>query len=129
MVTAATRLIPVAAPSHKVAAEALISEYLQWVAGVARVILLPKELRGSPYDYDAALRASVGNKAEAVLIFSSGAFFPGRFTLMSAIQKHRLPPHGFRPVSGCRGDALLRRELYAHVRAGSRIRRPHSQGP
>jgi putative ABC transport system substrate-binding protein len=63
----------------------------QDVANSLGVILLPHELRGSPYDYDAALRASVGNKAEAVLILSSGAIFPGRFTLMSAIQKHRLP--------------------------------------
>lgn len=55
------------------------------------VTLLPQELRGSPYDYDAALRAAASDKAEAALILSSGAFFPGRFTLMSAIQKHRLP--------------------------------------
>ena len=47
--------------------------------------------RGQPYDYDGALRVAAGDKADAVLILSSGAFFVGRFILMGAIRKHRLP--------------------------------------
>jgi putative ABC transport system substrate-binding protein len=55
------------------------------------VVLLPKELRGDAYDYESALLASVRDKADAVLILSSGAFVMGRFTMMAAVQKYRLP--------------------------------------
>lgn len=55
------------------------------------VTLLPQELRGTTYDYDGALRAAINEKAQAVLILSSGRFFPDRFTIMNAIQKYRLP--------------------------------------
>ena len=53
--------------------------------------LVPYELRGTPSDFDAALRASVKAKAQAVLVLSSGNFFPGRDKLAQAAQASRLP--------------------------------------
>lgn len=72
-------------------------EAAQSAAKTLGVSLLPQELSGNPYDFDGAVRNAVGDKAEAVLILSSGSFFPARFTLMSAIQKHRLPSMGSLP--------------------------------
>ena len=49
----------------------------QSAAKALGVTLLPQELRGQPYDYDGALRVAAGDKADAVLMLSSGAFFVG----------------------------------------------------
>ena len=63
----------------------------QSAAKTLGVTLLPQELRGDPYDYDGALRAATNEKVEAVLILSSGRFFPDRFKLMETVQRYRLP--------------------------------------
>lgn len=55
------------------------------------IALLPHELRGSPYDFEAALSAAASAKAQAVLALSSGAFFPSRDKWIGAASKHRLP--------------------------------------
>ncbi len=56
-----------------------------------RIELLPHELRGSPYDFEAALSAAASAKAQAVLALTSGAFFPLRDQWIGAALKHRLP--------------------------------------
>jgi len=66
-------------------------EVAQSAAKALGVTLLSQELRGYSYDYDGALRVAMQAQARAVLILSSGRFFPDRFTLLSAIQKYRLP--------------------------------------
>ena len=55
------------------------------------IALLPHELRGSPYDFEAALSAAASAKAQAVLALSSGAFFPSRDKWIGAASQHRLP--------------------------------------
>jgi putative ABC transport system substrate-binding protein len=55
------------------------------------VTLLPQELRGTPYDYEGALRAATREKANAVLILSSGEFFFDRFKIMNSTRQLRLP--------------------------------------
>jgi len=55
------------------------------------IALLPHELRGSPYDFEAALDAAAAAKAQAVLALSSGAFFALRDKMIGAASKHRLP--------------------------------------
>ena len=55
------------------------------------IVLLPHELSGSPYDFEAALGAAALAKAQAVLALSSGAFFTLRDRMIGAAHKHRLP--------------------------------------
>lgn len=55
------------------------------------IVLLPHELSGSPYDFEAALGAAASAKAQAVLALSSGAFFALRDSMIGAAHKHRLP--------------------------------------
>jgi putative ABC transport system substrate-binding protein len=55
------------------------------------IALLPHELRGSPYDFEAALSATAAAKAQAVLALSSGTFFMLRDQMIGAANKHRLP--------------------------------------
>ena len=55
------------------------------------IVLLPHELSGSPYDFEAALGAAASAKAQAVLALSSGAFFTLRDRMIGAALKHRLP--------------------------------------
>jgi putative ABC transport system substrate-binding protein len=61
------------------------------------VTLLPRELQGDPYDFEGAVRSAAADQADAVLILSSGAFYPARHILMNAIQQHRLPSMGSLP--------------------------------
>ena len=61
------------------------------VAAKLGIELLPHELRGSPYDVEAALGAAASAKAQAVLVLSSGAFFVLRDKLIAAAHRHRLP--------------------------------------
>lgn len=61
------------------------------VATKLGIALLPYELRGSPYDFEAALSAAASAKAQAVLALSSGAFFPSRGKWIGAASQHRLP--------------------------------------
>jgi putative ABC transport system substrate-binding protein len=55
------------------------------------ITLLPHELHGSPYDFEAALGAAAAARAQAVLALSSGAFFALRDKMIGAASKHRLP--------------------------------------
>ena len=55
------------------------------------ITLLSHELRGNPYDFDAALAAAASNKAQAVLALSSGAFFPSRDRWIGTARKYTLP--------------------------------------
>lgn len=61
------------------------------VAAKLGVALLPQHLRGSPYDFEAALAASASAKAQAVLALSSGAFFASREKWISSAHKLGLP--------------------------------------
>jgi len=61
------------------------------VAAKLGIALLPYELRGNPYDFEAALGAAATAKAQAVLALSSGAFFVGREKWIGAAHKLRLP--------------------------------------
>ena len=61
------------------------------VAAKLGIALLPQELRGNPYDFDAALEASASAKAQAVLALSSGAFFASREKWIGAAHRLRLP--------------------------------------
>lgn len=63
----------------------------QRVAKTLGITVLPQELRDPPYDCDGALRSATNEKAEAVLILSSGAFFQDRFRILNAMQRYRLP--------------------------------------
>jgi putative ABC transport system substrate-binding protein len=55
------------------------------------IMLLPHEMRSSPYDFEAALGAAAAAKAQAVLALSTGAFFVLRDKMIGAALKHRLP--------------------------------------
>ena len=55
------------------------------------IALLPHEMRGNPYDFEAALAATAAGKALAVLVLSSGPFFRLRDKMIGAALKHRLP--------------------------------------
>jgi putative ABC transport system substrate-binding protein len=61
------------------------------VAAKLGIALLPQQLRGNPYDFDAALAASASARAQAVLALSSGAFFGPRKRWIAAAHKLRLP--------------------------------------
>ena len=61
------------------------------------ITLLPRELQGNPYDFEGAVQSAANDRADAVLILSSGVFFPARHILMDAIRKHRLPSMGSVP--------------------------------
>ena len=63
----------------------------QGVAGGLGLTLLPHELRGNVYDFEAAFGAAAAQKAGAVLLLSSGAFFPWREKMMGIALKFRLP--------------------------------------
>jgi putative ABC transport system substrate-binding protein len=53
--------------------------------------LLPHELSGGNYDFEAALRAAAKENAQAVLAFTSGAFLASRREWIGAAGRHRLP--------------------------------------
>jgi putative ABC transport system substrate-binding protein len=61
------------------------------IAGGLGILLLPQELKGSPYDFEAALDAAAANKAHAALALSSGAFFPTRDRWIAAARERGLP--------------------------------------
>jgi len=63
----------------------------QQAAKLLGIELLPHELSGSNYNFEAALGAAVTEKAQAVLAFTSGAFFASRHKWIGAASKHRLP--------------------------------------
>ena len=53
--------------------------------------LLPAALSGASYDFDAAAATARAKRAKAILLLSSGAFFAGRFKLIAAASRERLP--------------------------------------
>lgn len=55
------------------------------------ITLLPHEMRGSPYDFEAALRAAASGKAQGVLALTSGAFFDLRDQMIGIARRHGLP--------------------------------------
>ena len=57
------------------------------------IALLPYEMRGNFYEYefDAPLQAAKAQKAQAVLVLSSGLFFPVRDKMIAAANAQRLP--------------------------------------
>ena len=55
------------------------------------IALLPFEMRGNVYQFDAPLQAAKAQKAQAVLVLSSGAFFPVRDKMFAAANAQRLP--------------------------------------
>ena len=61
------------------------------VAEKLGIVLLAHELRGSPYDFEAALSAAASARAQAVLALSSGTFFESRDKWIGAASRHRLP--------------------------------------
>jgi putative tryptophan/tyrosine transport system substrate-binding protein len=64
---------------------------VQNAAKLLGIELLPHELSGSSYDFEAALSAAVMEKAQALLAFTSGAFFASRHMWIGIANKHRLP--------------------------------------
>jgi putative tryptophan/tyrosine transport system substrate-binding protein len=66
-------------------------EAAQAAAKNLSIALLPQQLSGATYDYEAAVRTAVAAKAQAVLVLSSGRFFPDRFVIVEVFQKYRLP--------------------------------------
>jgi putative ABC transport system substrate-binding protein len=63
----------------------------QHTAARLGLTLVPHELRGAPYDFDAASKVVGAANAQAVLSLSSGAFFPLRNKLIAAAHEQRLP--------------------------------------
>ena len=63
------------------------------------VDMLPLEVQGNVYDYGGALDDAVRQKADAVLILSSGEFFRDRFAIMKAINAHQLPSMATTPLA------------------------------
>ena len=55
------------------------------------IALLPFEMRGNVYQFDAPLQAAKAQKAQAVLLLSSGPFFPVRDKMFAAAYAQRLP--------------------------------------
>ena len=98
------------------------------VAAKLGIEMLPHELRGSPYDVEAALGAAASAKAQAVLVLSSGAFFVSRDKLIAAA--HRASPARSRKPELCGSGRArgLRRQLLPHVCAGRGIRGSHPEG-
>jgi putative ABC transport system substrate-binding protein len=66
-------------------------EAAQGAAPSLGLTLLPQQLSGTSYDYEGAVRTAVAAKARAVLVFSSGRFFPDRLVIGTVLQKYRLP--------------------------------------
>ena len=56
-----------------------------------KIALLPYEMRGNVYEFDAPLKAAKAQKAQAVLVLSSGLFFPVRDKMIAAANAQRLP--------------------------------------
>ena len=56
-----------------------------------KIALLPYEMRGNVYEFDAPLQAAKAQKAQAVLVLSSGLFFPVRDKMFAAANAQRLP--------------------------------------
>ena len=90
-------LLHEAAPSARrfaVLFDAATREQLEAAQPAARALgisLMPQELSGASYDYEGAVRTAASAGARAALVFSSGRFFPDRFAIVNALQKHRLP--------------------------------------
>ena len=61
------------------------------VAAKFSLTLLPFELRGNPYNFEAPLDAAAKAKAQAVLALSSGAFFASRERWVTAARNRLLP--------------------------------------
>ena len=55
------------------------------------IALLSFEMRGNVYEFDAAIRSAKSQKAQAVLVLSSGAMFSAREKLLAAANAARLP--------------------------------------
>lgn len=55
------------------------------------ITLLPHEMKGNPYDIEGALEAAASDRAQAVLLHSSGAFFPTRDKWIAAAKHRGLP--------------------------------------
>ena len=56
-----------------------------------KIALLPYEMRGNVYEFDAPLKAAKAQKAQAVLVLSSALFFPLRDKMLAAANAQRLP--------------------------------------
>ena len=63
----------------------------QEAAKTLGITLVPLELTGNPYNYDAAIGAGLRARAKAILLLSSGVFFRDRITLLKTATRHRLP--------------------------------------
>ena len=69
-------------------------DQLDFVAGQAKqrnLTLLPFEMSGNSYEFEAPLRSAKSQKAQAVLALTSGAFFPVRQKMFAAAGAQRLP--------------------------------------
>lgn len=53
--------------------------------------LMPQQLQGARYDIEGAVEAAAAAKTHAILVLSSGAFFPSRERWLAAARLHRLP--------------------------------------
>ena len=74
--------------------DAFSHDQLQFAVQTAKglkISLLPFELRGNSYDFDAPLQAAKAQRAQAVLALSSGAFFQVRQNMFAAANAQRLP--------------------------------------
>ena len=56
-----------------------------------KITLLPFELRGNSYEFEAPLREAKAQKVQAVLALASGAFFSVRAKMFAAANAQRLP--------------------------------------
>jgi len=80
-------------------------EGAQQAAGAAKLVLLPREMRGSAYDFRGALREAAKRGADSVLVLSSAQFYPHRADLARAMIELRLPSAG--NTEFARSGALL----------------------
>lgn len=69
-------------------------DQLDFVADLAKkrnLTLLPFEMSGNSYEFEAPLQSAKTQKAQAVLALTSGAFFPVRQKMFAAAGAQRLP--------------------------------------
>jgi len=69
-------------------------DQLDFVTEAARkrnIVLLPHEMQGNIYEFDAPLRSAKKEKAKAILALTSGAFFQVRQKMFAAAAAQRLP--------------------------------------
>ena len=69
-------------------------DQMQAAAGAAHqlgITMLPHEVKGPPYDIEGAVAASASAGAQALMLFSSGVFFPTRDKWIGAASQRKLP--------------------------------------